>query len=404
MGVWVDIPTATVPRVPLAVALTIDTSGSMAGDPIAHARLAARKVVDSLVDGDILTLVTFDSQARSLLMPTEMTPSTRRRALATIAELEASGGTALHDGVKAAEMSLLQVPDRYLVRRVVLISDGQATVGPTDTAQLGNLAEVGMRHGIQVTALGVGLDYDEHTLDAFAVRSSGRLYHLENSKEMSSIVASEMETLGRTTAAQAELAIVPAPGVTILGVDSVRSVTEAGAMTIPLGVMFSGQQREVLVRVRIDDRGLGKRALASVRLNYRDPGEDGLERVHESIVRATVTDDRTLLAAHPHDRAQAIIALRQASMLAASASKLAGDGDLAMASANLDQAEHSLRQRAGLAKDESERKHMLEGADRVSRAKRKVDDAAKSPAAAKPSATRGAALELNDAFMALDGF
>lgn len=404
VGVWVDVPPSKLDRVPLAVALAIDTSGSMGGKPIEHARQAARKVVESLVDGDLVTLVSFDGQARTIMAPTELTPASRRRALATIAELSASGGTALHDGVKAAEMALLGVPDRYLVRRVMVISDGQATVGPTDPTTLGNLAEVGMRHGIQVTALGVGLDYDETTLDAFAVRSSGRLYHLETSDGLPGIVAGEMDVLGKTAAAQAELAIVPAPGVTIVGIDAVRSVMDDGVAKIPLGVMFAGQQRDVLVRVRVDDRGLGQRALASVRLLYRDPADGGIERVHESIVRATVTDDAALVAEHQHDRTQAIIALREASMLAASASKLAVDGDLAMAAVNLEAAEKTLRERAVVAKNESERKQMLDGAARVSRAKKKVDHAAKAPAAARPAAGRAAVLDTNDAFMTFDGY
>lgn len=404
VGVWIDVPAAAVPRVPLALAIAIDTSGSMQGASIAHARQAARKIVDGLADGDVLSLVTFDSQAQSLIPAVELTPTTRRRALAIIDELVAHGGTALHDGVKAAEMSLLGVDDGHLVRRVVVISDGQATVGPTDPVALGNLAEVGMRHGIQVTALGVGLEYDEKTLDAFAVRSSGRLYHLENSDGLSGIVAGEMELLAKTAAARAELAIVPAPGVTIVGIDAVRSTMDDGMAKIPLGAMFSGQQRDLLVRVRVDDRGLGKRAFASVRLVYRDPADDGVERVHESVVRATVTDDRTLVAEHQHDRTQAIIAMREASLLAASASRLAGEGDLTMAAANLDAAEKTLRDRAHAAKSEPERKQMEQSAQRVSAAKRKVDHAAKAPAAAKPKANRAASLDVNDAFMALDGF
>jgi Ca-activated chloride channel family protein len=404
VGVWVDVPPSKLDRVPLAVALAIDTSGSMDGKPIEHARQAARKVVESMVDGDLITLVSFDGQARTIMAPTVLTPGARRRALATIAELSASGSTALHDGVKAAEMALLGAPDHYLVRRVMVISDGQATVGPTDPQTLGNLAEVGMRHGIQVTALGVGLDYDETTLDAFAVRSSGRLYHLETSDGLPGIVAGEMDVLGKTAAAQAELAIVPAPGVTIVGIDAVRSVMDDGTAKIPLGVMFSGQQRDVLVRVRVDDRGLGQRALASVRLLYRDPADGGVERVHESIVRATVTNDAALVAEHQHDRTQAIIALREASMLAASASKLAVDGDLAMAAVNLEAAETALRKRAGVAKGESERKQMLDGAERLSRAKHKVDVASKAPAAARPAAGRAAVLDTNDAFMAFDGY
>lgn len=405
VGVWVDVPKASIPRVPLAIALAIDTSGSMQGDPIAHAREAARKVVESMQDGDLLALVTFDSHARTIIEPTVLGPQSRKRALATIAELDASGGTALHDGVKTAEMALLHAPDEYLVRRVVVVSDGQATAGPTDPNTLGNVAEVGMGHGIQVTALGVGLDYDEQTLDAFAVRSSGRLYHIESSRELPSIVEREVQLLSSTSAAQAELELVPARGVRVTGADAVRSMSSGnGAIRIPLGVMFAGQQREVLVRLMVDRPELGEHALASVRLRFRDPSADGVERVQESLVRATVTEDPKLVAQHEHDRAQAIIAMREAAMLAANASRLANDGDLALASKDLERAEQELRERASHFTDEKKRKQVLSNADELGRSKRKMQDAAKAPAPVRAKAGRAAALEANDASMAFDGF
>jgi Ca-activated chloride channel homolog len=404
VGVWVDVPAGAPARVPLAIALTIDTSGSMQGDPIKHARAAARKVVESMADGDLLALVTFDSHARTVIEPVVLGPQSRRRALATIAELAADGGTALHDGVKTAEMSLLHAPEQYLVRRVVVISDGQATAGPTDPEVLGNLAEVGMANGIQVTALGVGLDYDEHTLDAFAVRSSGRLYHIENAKEMPSIVTRELELLAATSAAQAELEIVPARGVMIVGADAVRSTGGSSGLRVPLGVMFAGQKREVLVRLRVDRREPGAHALASVRLRFRDPGDDGVERVQESLVRTTVTDDPRMVAEHEHDRAQAIIAMREASLLAAQASRSATGGDLALATADLDRAEQGLRERAGRLKDSEQRRQIISNADELGKAKRKVEAAAKAPAASRATRGRAAALEVNDAQMGFDGY
>jgi Ca-activated chloride channel family protein len=287
----------------------------------------------------------------------------------------------------------------------VVISDGQATAGPTNPEVLGNLAEVGMGHGIQVTALGVGLDYDEHTLDAFAVRSSGRLYHIESSKEMPSMIARELELLASSTAALAELEIVPARGVTILGADAVRaSGGGKSGLRVPLGVMFAGQQREVLVRVRVDRREHGDHALASVRLRFRDPGDDGVERVQESLVRATITDDPRMVALHENDRAQTIIAMREASMLAAQASRSATDGDLELATADLDRAEQSLREKAVHMKDEKQRRQVISNAEQLGRAKQKVQDAAKAPAAARATKSRAAALEVNDAQMGFDGY
>lgn len=404
IGLWVDVPTVDQARVPLAVTLAIDTSGSMRGAPIEHARAAARKVVETLHDGDLVALVTFDSTARTVIEPMVLGPQSRKRVVAILAELEANGGTALHAGVVAAEQLMIGAPASYLVRRVIVVSDGQATVGPVDPEQIGNVADVGMQNGVQVTALGVGLEYDEHTLDALAVRSSGRLYHLENSEGMPEIVAGELALLGSTTAAATELEVVPAPGVSLLGIDTVRSFAAGrGGLRVPLGVMFAGQKREVLLRVRLDDVAAGAHPLASVRLRYRDPIDDGIERVQESVVRATITDDPQLVAHHENPRTQGIIAMREAALLAANASKLANAGQLELASADLERAEQKLEQQALRTKG-VERDKMKSGAAELRRAKRKVGDAAAAPAPARASRGRAAALDLNDVNMAFDGY
>ncbi|HET6583338.1 MAG TPA: VWA domain-containing protein [Nannocystaceae bacterium] len=405
VGVWVDIPEPkVVAHVPVAVSIAIDTSGSMSGEKIADARRAALAVVDGLADGDMIALVRFDSEARTLVDLTPLDHRTRKRVRATIAELDARGDTALFDGVSQAETRLLHTPDTHLVRRVVVISDGQATVGPTDPEQLGRLAELGMTRDIQVTALGVGLDYDESTLDAFAVRSSGRFYHLEESAELASIVADEMKLLVTSSAAVAEVEIVPASGVTVMGVDAARTVRTGTALRVPLGAMFAGQRRELLVRVRLDERADDHRALASLRLHFRDPSNDGVARVHERVVEASLTDDTELVAAHENDRTQSIIALREAAVLTGNASHRANEGDLAVADAELERAEQTLRERAHRSKDHVEKQKMVKSAERVSRTRAKMKAASSAPAAQRKSAGRSAALEANDANMAFDGF
>lgn len=405
VGVWVDVPaTSAEMHVPVAVAIAIDTSSSMTGQKMADARRSARAVVDGMQDGDLIALVSFDSEARTLVDLTPLDERTRRRVLSTIDELDARGSTALFDGMSQAESRLARAPDTHLVRRVILVSDGQATVGTSDPETLGRLAELGMSRGIQVTALGVGLDYDETTLDAFAQRSSGRFHHLEKSEALVETVQHEMELLASATAAEAELEIVPASGVEVLGVDAVRSVRDGSRVRVPLGSMYAGQQREMLVRVKVDERAADRRAIASVRLNFRDPSNDGVARVHERVIAASLTTDPEVVAAHEHERTASIIVLREAALLAASAAQQANVGELSMADAELERAEQVLRKRASRSRNEVEKRKMTQSAERVSRSRKKVLDAEKAGATDRPAAARAAALEANDANMAFDGF
>jgi Ca-activated chloride channel family protein len=404
-GVFVDVPKGASPgHVPTALALTIDTSGSMMGEKMEHAREAARRLVEELENGDVLSIVTFDDGARLRLAPTEIDARSRRTALAVIDELSADGGTAMFEGLKVAESQLWSTPDTHLVRRMVVISDGMATEGPTSPDELARVAEVGLQRGIQVTAIGVGLDYDEHTLDALAVRTSGRLYHVEHSEQLAGIVAKEIGLLEATAAAEVEVELVPASGVRLLGTDAAQARWSGTSLVIPIGTVFEGQQRELLVRAFIDGAHEGTKVLASVRLHFRDPAEDGLRRVQESVLRATVTDDASLVAAHKNSRTQTLLAMREAAMVAQIASEQANAGELEKADEQLAQAEQRLHAQAAVAATREEKERVTKSAERIGRTRSSMAKAKKAPAAARATAGRKAALEMNDEAMDAFGF
>jgi Ca-activated chloride channel family protein len=405
LGVWIDLPEQHAnAHVPTALTLAIDTSGSMNGEKIRHAREAAQRVIGELSDGDIVSIVTFADRGMVRLSPTTIDHHTRRLAMDVVAELAAEGGTAMHEGIAAAQSQFWNAPESHLVRRVVVISDGRATVGPTDTSTLGALAEAGMDRGIGVTSLGVGLDYDENTLNALAIRSSGRLYHLTESRELAGILEREIGLLQASTAAGAVAEIVPAPGVTILGVETARFGRDGERVHVPLGTMHGGQQRELLVRVRIDGHELGRRNLASLRLHYRDPAEGGLPRVQETIVSATITDSPGMVAEHRVPRTQTLIAMLESAHLAQLASSQANQGNLELASTRLQEAENHLRVNASRTKDKAAKKRLERQADRLGRAGADLSHAKASSGSKRKRSARKTALDLNDAAMDAAGY
>lgn len=409
LGVWVDAPIASPTRrhVPLDLALVVDTSGSMAGAKIESARAAARTLVECLGDGDIVSIDTFANEARVLVAPTTLTPSTRREVLASIDRVGHGGSTNMYAGLTLAESHMESAPASHTLRRVVMISDGMANVGPSTPELLGALAERGLRARAQVTSLGVGIDYDEHTLNALAVRSSGRLYHLGDPREMVATLRHEIDLLGSTVASDAFVDVVPAPGVELLGAEGVRAdAGEAGALRIPLGALFGGQHREALVRVRVSpsafEGSLGgpSRPLASVRLRFHDPADGDVERVQEVVARAGLTDDPEAVTRYESPRTKAIVAIQSAARLELAASQAVNHGRFGDADKDLKAAETALRAQAQATSDVHE-KRRLEGAAGGLGATR----AAAGAAAAAPQAVqRDEALKMNKAAMDAYGY
>ncbi len=403
LGLWIDAPqTKPRARVPTDVSLVIDTSGSMAGAKIDNARRAAALLVDDLADGDIVSIVSFSDDARTLVEPTVLSTQTRTQLKARIAQLQPTGSTNMFDGLGLGESHVARAPATHAVRRVVVISDGIANVGPSSPEALGALAERGLRFHAQVTSFGVGNDYDERTLNSLALRSTGRLYHLSEPKEMSSLVQHELDLLRSTVATDAFVEIVPAPGVDLVAVEGCRSERgDGGTLKLSLGALFSGQHREALVKVRIHDTSVTpSRALASIRLNFRDPDDGDVQRVQEVIARAGFSQDTNAVAKSENAKAKGIATVLDASKLELSASQAAGSGQFADADKKLAQAQLALETRAAHASDDSERVRLASVARKVAGARAQVQAAPSATAATQRNVT----LELNAAGMHDSGF
>jgi Ca-activated chloride channel homolog len=405
LGVWVDVPEIRPEvRPPMEIALVIDASGSMAGAKIENARNAASTLVRSLKDGDIVALDAFSDNARTLVPPTRLTAQSRQEILRAIAGLTPSGSTNMFEGLSLAEGQVAAAPASHTLRRVVVISDGIANVGPSTPEVLGTIAERGLRFRAQVTSLGVGNDYDERTLNALAVKSSGRLYHLTEPKEMASIMKGELDLLNATLASDSFIEIVPAPGVQLLGADGVRADwADGGSLRIPMGALHAGQHREALVRVRLNDMAAasaGSRSLASVRLRFRDVQDSDLERVQEIVARTQLTSDTQAVASHVSSRTKAIMAIQESARIQMTAAQRINDGNFMDADKELARAESALAAQAAVVTAPAEKKRIADARTQVAAARASTQAMPARPKAAQ----RADALEMNASGMKAMGF
>jgi Ca-activated chloride channel homolog len=405
LGVWVDVPEGRPETRPaMEVALVIDTSGSMAGAKIENAKNAASMLVKSLKDNDIVALDTFSDNAKTVVPPTRLNMHTRQDILRAIANLTVSGSTNMFDGLTLAEGQVAAAPPSHSIRRVVVISDGIANVGPSSPETLGAIAERGLRFRAQVTSLGVGNDYDERTLNALSVKSSGRLYHLTEPKEMASIMKGEMDLLNATLASDSFVEIVPAPGVQLIGADGIRADwSEGGSLRIPLGALHSGQHREALVRVRLTDPSAFEghtHSLASVRLRFRDAQEGDLERIQEVIARTQLTGDSGAVASRVNSRTKAIVAIQDAAKIQMQAAQRINDGQFMEAERDLARAQASLAAQAQVVTSAPEKKRLEAAQNKVAAARSSTQAMPSKPKAAQ----RADALEMNASGMKDMGF
>lgn len=405
LGVWVDVPEVRPEvRPPMELALVVDTSGSMAGAKIENARAAARTLVNSLRDGDIVALDAFSDTARTIVPPTRLDAASRQDILRAINGLSVSGSTNMFEGLTLGEGQVAAAPATHTLRRVVVISDGIANVGPSTPEVLGAVAERGLRFRAQVTSLGVGNDYDERTLNALAVKSSGRLYHLSEPKEMASILKGEVDMLNATLASDSFVEIVPAPGVQLAGADGIRADWgEGGSLRIPLGALHAGQHREALVKVRIVDQAAFEghtRPIASVRLRFRDAQDGDLERIQEVVARTQLTGDEAAVARTASSRTKAIVAIQESARMQLAAAQRVNDGNFGDADRELEKAQQQLAAQARVVTSASEKKRLEVAANNIGAARA----ATRAMPAAPKAVQRDHALKMNADAMHSAGF
>ncbi len=163
-----------------------DTSGSMAGEKIQHAREALRTWVQRLNPDDTFNVLRFSTDVEALAEePMNASAENRARAVRFIDGFEASGGTAI---APALAQALAAPVRRGATRTVVFLTDGMPTVGETDTRAI--VRQVAERNAgrAQIFAFGLGDDVNTTFLDLLAEQNRGSADYARSGAEMASLL------------------------------------------------------------------------------------------------------------------------------------------------------------------------------------------------------------------------
>ena len=135
------------------------------------------------------------------------------------------------------------------LNRVLLLSDGLANVGLTDSGAI--CAEVrGMAsQEVSTSTIGVGSDYNEELLGAMARAGAGNYYYVENSVQLRDIFQTELQGLMGTTGRNVELKIQPGQGVAVTEVLTQLDRGPAGQIKLP--DLVSEMPISVMIRLSI---------------------------------------------------------------------------------------------------------------------------------------------------------
>ena len=352
-------------RPPINLALVIDASGSMEGEPIAGARRAAAGVVDKLRDGDRLSVIAFGSEGRVIVESSELSTLRRAAVLGRIKAIEARGTTGMTAGIDLglAELSKHQTPDR--INRMVILSDGI----PNQPAAVDAAVARAKQMTIPVTALGFGLDYDESLLTRIARTTGGGFHYIEEPEQVAAVFVEEVSRMQRVIAQNMVVNLTPGPGVTLAEVYGAEIGRAGPAGAVALGSISQGERRELIVRLATSGRRDGASVeLLDARLTFDDAVAGAGQLRREVFLSARSTGDADEVAAGANQEVELSAARALAASATVTAVALARSGQLAQAQQLLETARAAASEALSRFEQDGELTALIKAMDELAKA------------------------------------
>lgn len=357
-------------RAPVNISLVLDRSTSMQGEKLEKAKRAAIVLLQHLGLDDIVSLVAYDSRASVLIPATRLTDS---QSLGNIIRgIQCSGNTALYEGVLMGAAELRKFLDPSTVNRIVLLSDGQANVGPNTPEELGRLGTMLASEGISVTTIGVGLDYNEDLMTSTASHSDGNHLFAEKAQD---ILSAFNDELGDVTSVVAKNITVTADfdprvrPVRALGRDVTIDGQHVHAGLISL---CSSQTKYILLEVEVTpfppNTGIHP---ASVHVEYADPINPAIRKLDIGTSLQFTKSEEDMRSSEDKSVMECVVA-QLAVEKSEEAVRLRDQGQI-------QQSQQMLRQNAQWLQEQAEQYHSeglhKQGQDTAQQAEQVVDDA-----------------------------
>lgn len=244
---------APVERRPLALALTLDRSGSMSGLPLRMAKQVALSLVNGMTEEDELVVVAFDSEIDIVQERARVSPEVKGHIRRALEQIEARSSTALHEAwLTSCNLLASDQLQEGRLARCYLLTDGQANVGETDVETIAAQA-AGVREnaGVSTSAFGLGDHYNELLLGPWAMAGGGQFHDLRSTADLAGAFLGERDDLRTAVALHARLEVELPEG---MSAESISAYWRAGGDAQPhlwrldIGDLLNGEERRVVVR------------------------------------------------------------------------------------------------------------------------------------------------------------
>jgi Ca-activated chloride channel family protein len=202
-----EAPAATesVVRTPLDIALVIDRSGSMSGQPLETAKECAVRIVKGLRPDDRISIVTFDDEIK--VEQSLVAVGDAKDIEARVRSIQSGGSTNLFGGWEEGAKQLAPFVKKERIARVILLSDGQANQGLVNESEIFTHVTKLAGTGITTSTIGLGHDFNESLLAGMAKSGEGVANFGQKPEDLDEAFEQQFAILSNTFLRQVEIKI-----------------------------------------------------------------------------------------------------------------------------------------------------------------------------------------------------
>lgn len=292
----------------VALTFAIDASGSMADEgKLGLVKDALHTLIRQLRPSDRVAIVAYADEPRVLR---KLTAVSDRDALdGAIDDLSASGSTNLGSGVETAYRVARDGYRKGATNRVILLSDGLANQGDTDSKTILRKVSEQAGRGISLLCVGVGGDYGDALMEQLADHGHGMAVYVGDRAEARTTFSTELtanlSVRARAAKAQVEFDPKQVRSYRLIGFDDRRlAADDFRNDAVDGGWVGPGHSVTALYEVTLTAKASGR--VATARVRWQDPESD---EAREAARTVSVSDlDGALSDAAPRLRADRAVA------------------------------------------------------------------------------------------------
>lgn len=284
-------------RKPVHLTFLVDVSGSMnSPDKLGLAKRSLRMLTNNLREGDSVALATYAGRTAKILDPTGV--ERRERILSSISNLRAGGSTAMNSGMQIAYELALENYEPGHENRVIVLSDGDANVGPSSHGQILDRIRSYVDEGVTLSTIGFGMgNYQDTMMEQLANNGNGNYFYIDTEEEARKVFGEQvdgtLQVIAKDVKIQVEFDERAVSKYRLIGYEN-RDIADEDFRDdrVDAGEIGAGHTVTALYELEVDPDA--DRRLATVRVRHKEPeGTEAREQefgLHAEEVRSDIAD------------------------------------------------------------------------------------------------------------------